>query len=160
MSGGGSVDTTAQGKTTAPKGGAGVEFAALGTWILTATVGAYLMGIWLAQGGLLRQATKVTRFPTLVVVGHPLVAMIGLGAWVVHLATGQVCYAWGAFFLLVIVIFKGFMLFTRWLVGQSGGRHAKGAEQSFPATAVVVHGVVAVVTFVLVFLTAIGVGTR
>ncbi len=53
-----------------------------------------------------------------------------------------------------MVVLQGFMLFTRWLVG-GGGRHARGAEQAFPAAAVAVHGAVAVTTVVLVFLTAI-----
>jgi hypothetical protein len=61
--------------------------------------------------------------------------------------------------MLVVVIIKGFMLFTRWLVGQNGGRHAKGTDQDFPAMAVLVHGMVAAATLVLVFLIAIRVGS-
>jgi hypothetical protein len=135
-----------------------VEFAALGAWILAAAVGAYLMVVRTAQGGLIHQETKVTRYPVLVMVGHPLAAMIGLVVWVAHLVTGHAAYAWTAFAVLIIVIFKGFLLFTRWLVGQGGGRHAKGTEHDFPAAAVVAHGTVAAITFVLVFLTAIGTG--
>ncbi|MFC5748796.1 hypothetical protein [Actinomadura rugatobispora] len=131
-----------------------MEYAALGTWIIAAGGGTYLMAGWLAQGGLMEQATKVTRYPVLVVVGHPLAALVGLAAWVAYLATGRAGYAWVAFTALLVVILQGFLLFTRWLVGR-GGRHARGAEQPFPAVAVTVHGVVAIATFVLVFLTAI-----
>jgi hypothetical protein len=137
-----------------------VEFVALGAWILAACVGTYLMVVRTGPGGAFRQATKVTRFPLVVTVGHPLVALIGLAVWVAYLATGRSPYAWTAFAALVVVIIKGFMLFTRWLVGQDGGRHAKETGEDFPATAVVVHGTAAVVTLVLVFLTAIRVGTR
>jgi hypothetical protein len=134
-----------------------VEFAALGAWILSAAVGAYLMVVWTAHGGLVHQATKVTRFPVLVMVGHPLGAMIGMAVWVGYLVTGHAAYAWAAFAALIIVIIKGVLLFTRWLVGQ-GGRHARGTEQDFPARAVVAHATTAIATFVLVFLTAIRIG--
>ncbi|MFI0372585.1 hypothetical protein ACH35V_32365 [Actinomadura sp. 1N219] len=127
-----------------------MEFAALAAWILAAVAGGYLLIIWMAHGG---ASTKVTRFPILVVVGHPLAAVVGLAIWVVYLATGRAAYAWAAFGALLVVLLQGFMLFTRWLVGR-GGRHARGAEQAFPAAAVAVHGGVAVTTFVLVFLTA------
>ncbi|XVQ08794.1 hypothetical protein ACQP1W_40550 [Spirillospora sp. CA-255316] len=131
-----------------------MEFAALGTWITAAAAGTYLMAGWFAQGGLMEQATKVTRYPVLVLVGHPLAALVGLAVWVAYLATDQARYAWAAFAALLVVILQGFLLFTRWLVGR-GGRHAKDAGQPFPAAAVLVHGAVAVATFVLVFLTAI-----
>ncbi|MBT2211387.1 MULTISPECIES: hypothetical protein [Actinomadura] len=128
-----------------------MEFAALTAWVLAAAVGGYLLVVWMANGG---RSTKVTRFPILVVVGHPLAAVAGLAAWIAYLFTGTAWYAWGAFAALLVVAFQGFMLFTRWLVGR-GGRHARGAEQAFPATAVAVHGAVAAVTVVLVFLTVI-----
>jgi hypothetical protein len=128
-----------------------VEYAALGAWVLAAVAGGYLLVIWILNGG---RSTKVTRFPILVVVGHPLAAVGGLAVWVTYLVTGDAGYAWAAFAALLVVVLQGFMLFTRWLVG-GGGRHARGAEQAFPAAAVAVHGAVAVTTVVLVFLTAI-----
>ena len=112
-----------------------------------------------AQGGLFRHPTKVTPFPLLITVGHPAAALVGLAAWVALLVTGRSWCAWVAFAALVVVIIEGFMLFTRWLVGQTGGRHAKGTDEVFPATAVAVHGIAAAATLVLVFLTAIRVGT-
>jgi hypothetical protein len=128
-----------------------VEYAALCAWILAAAAGGYLLVIWFLNGG---RSTKVTRFPILVVVGHPLAAVAGLAVWIAYLATGDAVYAWIAFAGLLAVVLQGFMLFTRWLVGR-GGRHARGAEQAFPAAAVTVHGLVAVTTVVLVFLTAL-----
>jgi hypothetical protein len=106
--------------------------------------------MWMTRGG---PSTKVTRFPVLVVAGHPLAALGGLGLWTAHLATGGAAWAWAAFGTLLVAILQGFLMFTRWLVGR-GGRHARGTEQAFPATAVLLHGAVAVTTFVLVFLTA------
>lgn len=128
-----------------------MEYAALCAWILAAVAGGYLLVIWILNGG---RSTKVTRFPILVVVGHPLAAVAGLAVWIAYLVTGSAACAWAAFIALIVVVLQGFMLLTRWLVGR-GGRHARGAEQAFPAAAVAVHGAVAVTTVVLVFLTAI-----
>ncbi|TYK45955.1 hypothetical protein [Actinomadura decatromicini] len=127
-----------------------MKFAALAAWVVAAVAGGYLLVGWLAHEG---RATKVTRYPIAVMAGHPLAAVAGLGLWIGYLVTGRAEYAWAAFAALLVVFFQGFMLFTRWLVG-GGGRHARGAERSFPRAAVVVHGGVAVTTFVLVFLTA------
>ncbi|WP_026413586.1 hypothetical protein [Actinomadura oligospora] len=133
-----------------------MEFAALGAWILAALAGVYLLVRWLAAGGLRGQPTKVTRFPVAVLVGHPLSALTGLGAWILFCVTGRAWFAWLAFAILLAVAFQGLLLFTRWLVGvDGGGRHARDADQPFPAAAVAVHGLVAVVTFVLVLLTAL-----
>ncbi|MFC6881935.1 MULTISPECIES: hypothetical protein [Actinomadura] len=129
-------------------------FVALAAWVLAALVGLYLLARWRASGGLTSQATKVTRFPAALVVGHPLAAAAGLALWIAHLATGSAPYAWAAFAALMVVVFQGFLLFTRWLVGR-GGRHARGAEQAFPAAAVAAHGLVAAATVVLVLLAAL-----
>ncbi|MGI5163707.1 hypothetical protein ACQEU3_05060 [Spirillospora sp. CA-253888] len=134
-------------------------FAALVVWLVTAAAGAYLLLRWLAGGGLRAQPAKVTRYPAAVLVGHPLAAVTGLAVWIAYLATGSAGFAWAAFGVLVLVIFQGVLLLTRWLVG-GGGRHARGTEQAFPGVAVLVHGVVAVATFVLVFWTALRTGGK
>ncbi|MEV5748841.1 hypothetical protein AB0L00_13575 [Actinoallomurus sp. NPDC052308] len=129
-------------------------FAALVMWVLAAAVGAYLLIIWLANGGLRRQGTKVTRFPVTVVLGHPTLAVVALAAWVAFLLTARIAYAWSSFGVLVVVALLGFTLLTRWLTGR-GGKHARGAEQHFPLLGVLAHGTVAILTFVLVLFTAI-----
>jgi hypothetical protein len=131
-----------------------VEIVALVMWILTAGGGLYLLAGWFSTGGLRRQSTKVTRFPAVLVLGHPTLAVLALGTWVVFLLTARSVYAWSAFCGLVLVALLGFVLFTRWLRAE-GGKHARGAEQGFPAVAIVAHGTVALLTFVLVLLTAI-----
>lgn len=136
-----------------------MEIAAFGMWIVTAIAGSYLLVIWLRAGGLRQQATKITRFPAALVVGHPALALLALATWVVFLWTARGVYAWGSFAVLVVAALLGFLLLTRWLTGR-GGRHARGAEQEFPALAVLAHGAVAVLTFVLVLLAAIAVSRR
>lgn len=131
-----------------------VAIAALVMWILAAVAGAYLLIVRLADGGLRRQGTKVTRFPLTVVLGHPALAVVALATWVEFLLTAQTAYAWSAFGVLAVVALLGFTLLTRWLTGR-GGKHARGGEQDFPLVGVLAHGTVAILTFVLVLLTAI-----
>lgn len=130
-----------------------MEIAALAGWIVAAVEGLHLLWVWLAGGGLRSQPAKVTRFPSLLMIGHPLIAVIGLVLWALFVVTARVVYAWSAFGLLIVVFLLGFLMLTRWLKGR-GGRHARGAEQAFPLVAVVMHGAVAVVTFVLVLVSA------
>jgi hypothetical protein len=133
-----------------------VEIAALVMWVLTAAGGLYPLVGWLSTGGLRRPSTKITRFPAALVVGHPALAVLALGTWVAFVLTARSIYAWSAFWGLVLVALLGFVLLTRWLTGEGGGKHARGVRQGFPV-ATVAHGVVALLTFVLVLLTAIGV---
>ena len=133
-----------------------MEIAALVMWILTAAAGFHLLAVWLANGGVRRQGTKVTRFPAVLIIGHPALAVVALLAWVAFLLTSRTVYAWSSFGALVLVALLGFVMLTRWLTGQ-GGKHARGAEQVFPVVAVLAHGAVAILTFVLVLLTAIAV---
>ncbi|GAA4514464.1 hypothetical protein GCM10023191_082990 [Actinoallomurus oryzae] len=131
-----------------------MEIAALVMWVLTAVAGLRLLVRWLAEGGLRRQGTKVTRYPAVLLLGHPTLAVLALATWVAFLLTRSSVYAWGSFGGLVLVALLGFTMFTRWLTGQ-GGKHARDGEQVFPVVAVVAHGAVATLTFVLVLLTAI-----
>ncbi|WP_066364728.1 hypothetical protein [Herbidospora mongoliensis] len=126
-------------------------------WLLAASVGVYLLYLWLRGGGLRQQATKVTSFPVALIFSHPLLAVTGLGLWVAFMVTRVSAYAWGSFGALCLVAFLGFVMFTRWL---GGGRHARGAEKRFPLLAVGLHGLAGVSTFVLVLLTAAELTTR
>jgi hypothetical protein len=74
-------------------------------------------------------------FPAGLIFAHPLLATAGLSLWIVFLLTHQAAYAWGEFGVLSGSAMLGFVMLTRWLVGR-GGRHARGAEQHFPARVV------------------------
>jgi hypothetical protein len=132
----------------------GVEFAALISWVLAAIAGVFLLVSSLANGGLRGQPIKVTRFPATLTLSHLLLGTAGLVVWVLFLITMQAMYAWAAFGSLVVVALLGFVMLTRWLVGR-GGRHARGADQEVPIVAVMVHGGVAIMTFVLVLFAAL-----
>ncbi|MDF5757891.1 hypothetical protein [Spongiactinospora sp. TRM90649] len=124
---------------------------AVGTWLVAALAGGHLLYLWLAGGGLRRQATKVTRFPATLIFSHMAFAVTALGCWVVYLLAEDPRYAWISCAVLAVAAFLGFTMFTRWL---GGGRHARGAEQRFPVVAVLLHGLAGVATFVLVLLAA------
>ena len=130
-----------------------MRIAALALWCTTAGAGIYLLAIWLSQGGLRQQATRITTFPAGLLFAHPLLAVTGLGCWIAYLEAGDTTLAWASFGCLCAAALLGFTMFTRWLAGR-GGRHARGAEQHFPLAAVAVHGTVGLTTFILVLMVA------
>lgn len=130
-----------------------MQIIALAVWSATAIIGLHPFWRWFAAGGIRRQATKVTRFPLVLVFAHPVFSLTGLGYWVGYVMTGHRTDAWTAFTVLCGSALLGFALLTRWVSGE-GGRHARGGEQGRPPASVVVHGVAGVATFALVLVTA------
>jgi hypothetical protein len=130
-----------------------VQIIALVIWGATACFGLYLLGVWLSHGGLKQQATRITVFPAMLIFAHPVLATTGLTFWIAFVLTHHVLYAWCGFGVLSASAMLGFVMLTRWLVGR-GGRHARGAEQHFPAKVVAMHGLAGLATFALVLITA------
>src|SRR6478735_9034754 len=141
--------------------------AALVTWLVTAGVGAFMVGRWLSRGGLRPSGTTGTHFPPARVFTHLGLAVAGLVVWVAYLLTDNPILAWVAVADLVLVAVLGGLLVRRWaadgraaMAGErpSGKAPTDLAEQHIPRLPVVLHGVFAVSTLVLVLLTALGVG--
>jgi hypothetical protein len=130
-----------------------LELVATLIWAGTACFGLYLLFVWLSHGGLRQQATRITVFPAGLIFAHPVLATTGLTFWLVFLLNHRVSYAWIGFGVLSSSAMLGFVMLTRWLVGR-GGRHARGAEQAFPARIVATHGAVGLTTFALVLIAA------
>ncbi len=128
-----------------------MQILALVIWSGTACFGLYLLGVWLSHGGLRQQATRITVFPAALIFAHPVLATTGLSLWIAFLLTHRLVYAWYGFSVLSASALLGFVMLTRWLVGR-GGRHARGAEQHFPARVVAMHGTVGLTTFTLVMI--------
>jgi hypothetical protein len=128
-----------------------LELVATVIWAGNACFGLYLMFVWLSHGGLRQQAARITVFPSSLVFAHPVLAAVGLAFWIAFLVTMRVSYAWTGFGVLSASAMLGFVMLTRWLEGH-GGRHARGAEQHFPARIVATHGVIGLTTFALVLI--------
>jgi hypothetical protein len=140
---------------------------ALVTWLVTALGGFYMLGTWISRGGLAPGSTS--RLPKPVIFGHFLLAAIGLVVWIIYLATDSHALAWTALVLLIPVALLGLTMFVRWFGVYRGtpvaahaavgaGAPAGGsepAERGFPVPIVLGHGLFAVITLVLVLLTAV-----
>jgi hypothetical protein len=142
-----------------------VAIAALATWLVTAGFGFFMLMRWLGSGGLRRRREGATHFPPAFVFTHLGLAVGGLVVWIAYLATDRPILAWLAFADLAVVAMLGGFLVRRWtLDGRAamapGAQLPLGnlAEQHIPRPPVVLHGIFAVSTVVLVLLSALGVG--
>ncbi len=148
---------------------------ALTTWFITAGAGLYLFAVWLIEhdGSKGRSASSRLRAP--VVFAHVMLAVAGLTIWVVYMYVDADRLAWAAFFTLLPVVLLGLIMLTRWIPvhraanaapsevvsaasGQIAVIIAGPPERNFPVPVVVIHGIFAVTTFLLVALTALGIG--
>jgi hypothetical protein len=141
-----------------------MEWAALIAWVVTAAGGFVLLAIWLSRGGMQQGREPGSRIRPPLILGHFLLAATGLVIWIIYVATDSDALAWIALVLLAIVALLGFMMFAIWYQRRQRGAVREvvdpgtPAEQHFPVAVVGLHGLLAVTTVVLVFLTAIGVG--
>jgi hypothetical protein len=144
-----------------------MSIAALITWLITAGFGSFMVRLWVTHGGLRRTGGGASHFPPARVFTHLGLAVAGLIVWIVYVVTDNEIFAWIAFADLVLVALLGGLLVRRWA---SDGRAAMAAdrqtaaaqpdlaEQHIPRGPVVLHGIFAVTTFILVLLAAAGVG--
>ncbi|MEU9015346.1 hypothetical protein AB0D12_37635 [Streptomyces sp. NPDC048479] len=140
-----------------------MDIAALITWVITALGGFYMLGTWISRGGV-RGGTS--RLPVPIVFGHFALAAIGLVVWIIYVIADKDALAWTAFGLLVPVALLGFTMLARWIpvrrartaAPAAEGERSEPAERYFPVPVVAGHGLFAVVTVVLVLLTALGIG--
>jgi manganese efflux pump family protein len=144
-----------------------LAIAALVTWLITASFGFFMLIRWASRGGVRRVAGADTHFPPVRVFSHVGLAAAGLIIWIVYLVTDSSVLAWIAFVDLVLVALIGGVLVRRWTLDgraamQAGDRVEANkvdlAEQHIPRPAVVLHGIFASSTLLLVLLTALGIG--
>jgi hypothetical protein len=147
-----------------------MQWAALIAWVATAAGGFVMLAIWLSRGGMKQAAEAGSRIRPPLILGHFLLAAVGLVLWIIYVATDSDALAWVAFVLLAVVAVLGFTMFAIWYqrrqrgptaatgVTGSPGSSQTPPEQHFPVPIVGLHGLLAVITVVLVFLTAIGIG--
>ena len=153
-----------------------MDITALITWVITALGGFYMLGTWIQRGGIRQQQSGTSRLPAPVVFGHFALAAIGLVVWIIYIVADESALAWTSFALLLPVALLGFVMLARWIpvyrdrstsgapAASPAASPAQGtggtvpAERHFPLAVVLAHGLFAVVTLVLVLLTALGNG--
>ena len=102
--------------TIGREGGRGLGVAALVSWLLAESLGAYMFRSWLTSTRARRQlagAGQDTMSPVLIL-GHAGLALSGLVSWVSFLASGQPVLAWLAVGLVAPAIGLGISTVTVW----------------------------------------------
>src|SRR6516165_9321828 len=88
--------------------------AALIAWLLTASIGGYMLRTWIARGGLRRQRATGVGVPPGVVFGHARAALAGLTVWISYLSSGWRPLAWVGVALAGTAICLGICTVTLW----------------------------------------------
>jgi hypothetical protein len=91
-----------------------MAIAALVAWVLTASIGGYMLRTWVARGGLRRQRATGVGVPPAVVFGHASAALVGLAAWTGFLKTNWHPLAWLGVALITTAIALGVCTVTLW----------------------------------------------
>jgi hypothetical protein len=139
-----------------------MSIAALITWIIAAGVGSFMLIRWATRGGVRKVEGAGTHFLPARVFTHFGLAAAGLILWIVYLVTDNHLLAWIAFVDLLLIALLGSLLVRIWTkdgrAAMAGTKALDLAEQHIPRPPVVLHGVFAISTVVLVFFAALGVG--
>ena len=104
-----------------------MRFAALISWLLTASMGGFMLRTWLARGGLRRERARVGGLPPQLIFSHAGLALSGLLVWSGYVATGTKAVAWTAVGLLMVAIPLGLCTVTLWTpypAGRPGERRS------------------------------------
>jgi hypothetical protein len=88
--------------------------ATLVSWLITASLGAFMLRTWLARGGLHRERAKPGGLPPQLIFGHATAAITGLLVWAAFLVSGVRPLAWAAVGLLMAAIGLGLCTVTLW----------------------------------------------
>jgi manganese efflux pump family protein len=132
---------------------------ALFTWMATVLAGLLLFVIWLMEYDRDFQSVAATRLPVTVISSHALLGIIGLMAWGFYLATDEDKLALGSVVDLGIVAVLGLIMAARWLqvyraYSTRGASQAAVValppERHFPRSVIIIHGILAFATIVLV----------
>jgi hypothetical protein len=108
-----------------------MAIAALVAWVLTASIGAYMLRTWVARGGLRRQRATGVGVPPAVVFGHASAALTGLVIWAAFLTTRWDPLAWLGVVMITGAIALGVCTVTLWtpypvVVPAQGGKGGLG----------------------------------
>ena len=91
-----------------------MRFATFISWLLTASLGAFMLRTWLVRGGLRRERAREGGLPPQLIFGHAGLALFGLVAWAAYLASGVRALAWTAVGVLILTVGLGLCTVTLW----------------------------------------------
>jgi hypothetical protein len=91
-----------------------MRYAAFISWLVTASLGAFMLRTWLARGGLHRERARAGGLPPQLIFGHATLAITGLLIWAAYLATGTRALAWTAVGMLMVTVGLGLCTVTLW----------------------------------------------
>ena len=91
-----------------------MAIAAMIAWVLTASIGAYMLRTWVTRGGLRRQRATGVGVPPPVVFGHASAAVTGLLIWLGFVDTGLDLLAWLGVTVVACAIALGVCTVTLW----------------------------------------------
>ncbi len=112
--------------------------ATLISWLVTASLGAFMLRTWLARGGLGHERAKAGGLPPQLIFGHAATALTGLLVWVAFVASGARPLAWAAVALLMVAVGLGLCTVTLWTpypARKPGERREPAAADAAPAAA-------------------------
>jgi hypothetical protein len=141
-----------------------MSIAALFAWVFTVFGGLILLMIWIIEYDREFQSTVATRLPVPVISTHATLAVAGMALWFGYILVDQERLAWASVAILVVVACLGLVMAARWLrvyrrfakPGPLQGRKTVPPERNFPVPVVIGHGLLAIVTIVLVVWTTLG----
>jgi len=91
-----------------------MAIAAAIAWVLTVSLGVYMLRTWVTRGGLRRQRATGVGVPPAVVFGHASAALTGLLIWLGFIQTGWDPLAWFGVTLITGTIALGICTVTLW----------------------------------------------
>jgi hypothetical protein len=91
-----------------------MRFATLLSWLVTASLGAFMLRTWLARDGLRRERAREGGLPPLLIFGHAALAVSGLLLWIGYLASGARPLAWAGVGALMVTVCLGLCTVTLW----------------------------------------------
>jgi hypothetical protein len=91
-----------------------MRVATLISWLLTASLGGFMLRTWIARGGLRRERARPGGLPPQLIFGHAGLAVTGLAVWSGYMASGMRGLAWTAVGALMVTVGLGLSTVTLW----------------------------------------------
>ena len=109
-----------------------MRFATFISWLLTASLGGFMLRTWLVRGGLRRERARAGGLPPQLIFGHAGLALFGLVVWAAYLASGVRALAWTAVGVLMLTVGLGLCTVTLWTpypAAKPGERRASPCDE-------------------------------